>query len=85
MKTQIEYEELAKLILNCAFEVHKELVPGLLESIYQVCLMEELIKKGLKVQCLAKLPVHYKGKKLERDFFIVILVEDIIIIELKSI
>jgi len=85
MKTQIEYEEIAKLILNCAFEVHKELGPGLLESVYQVCLIEELIKKGLKVQCQAKLPVHYKGKKLEKDFFIDILVEDIIIIELKSI
>lgn len=84
MKTQKEYEQIAKLILNCAFEVHKELGPGLLESVYEICLIEELSKKGLKVQSQVKLPVHYKGKKLEKDFFIDILVEDIIIIELKS-
>jgi GxxExxY protein len=84
MKTQKEYEQVAKVILNCAFEVHKELGPGLLESVYEVCLIEELIKNGLKAKSQVQLPVHYKGKILEKDFFIDILVEDIIIVELKA-
>ena len=82
--TKPEYERIGKLILDCAFEVHKELGPGLLESIYEVCLCEELENVGLKVRNQVYLPVHYKGKLLEKYFKIDILVENIIIVELKS-
>ncbi|NOU17695.1 MAG: GxxExxY protein [Bacteroidales bacterium] len=85
MKTQEEYEKIGKLILDCAFEVHKELGPGLLESVYEICLLEELRKKGLTVKNQLKLPVYYKGKELDKDFYIDILVEDCIVIELKSV
>jgi len=85
MKTQEEYEKIAKLILDCAFEVHRELGPGLLESVYEICLLEELRKKGLTVKSQVKLPIYYKGKELDKDFYIDILVEDCIIIELKSV
>jgi GxxExxY protein len=84
MLSQERYEELGKIILNCAFEVHKELGPGLLESIYEECFCEELRNKGIAVKNQVYLPVHYKGKKLDKNFRIDILVEDAIIIELKS-
>ena len=84
MKTQSEYESIAKSILDCAFEVHKQLGPGLLESVYEICLLEELRRKGLSVKNQVKLPVIYKGKELDKDFYIDVLVEDCIIIELKS-
>jgi len=50
MLTKDEYERIGKIILDCAFEVHKELGPGLLESIYEECLCEEIRNKGLKVE-----------------------------------
>jgi len=84
MKTKEEYEKLGKIILDCAFEVHKELGPGLLESVYEECLVMELRSKGLNVDNQVYLPVYYKGKKLDRFFKMDILVEKIIVLELKS-
>jgi GxxExxY protein len=85
MATREEYEKLGKMILDCAFEVHKELGPGLLESIYEECLCEEIRNKGMKVENQVYLPVYYKGKELDKYFRIDILVEDIIALELKSV
>lgn len=82
--TKQEYEAVAKLIVNSAFEVHKELGPGLLESVYQSCLIEELKSKGLDVLSQVSLPIYYKGKKLEKYYLIDLLVEDAIAIELKA-
>ena len=85
MATKEEYEKLGKVILDCAFEVHKELGPGLLESIYEECLCEELKNKGIKVENQVHLPVYYKGKKLNKYFRIDVVVENIIAVELKSV
>jgi len=85
MKTKEEYEKIGKTILDCAFEVHKELGPGLMESVYEECLCEELRNRGLKVENQVFLPINYKGKKLEKSFRIDVLVEDIIVLELKSV
>ena len=84
MLTKEEYERIGRIILDCAFEVHKELGPGLLESIYEECLCEEIRNKGLKVENQVYLPLVYKGKKLNKNFRIDILVEDAIILEIKS-
>ncbi len=85
MASKIEYEVFGKTILDCAFEVHKELGPGLLESIYEECLCEELRNRGIKVQNQVFLPVYYKGKLLKnKNFRVDVLVEDLIIVELKS-
>ena len=85
MASKIEYEVFGKAILDCAFEVHKELGPGLLESIYEECLCEELRDRGIKVQNQVFLPVYYKGKLLKnKNFRVDVLVEDMIIVELKS-
>jgi len=77
--------QIADKIIGAAIEVHRELGPGLLESVYEHCLMAELKKRGLHVQSQVKLPVIYKGEKLQKDFFIDILVENEIVIELKCV
>jgi len=83
---QKEYlNNLSGIILDCSIEVHKNLGPGLLESVYEVCLCKELSLRGIKFQRQLLLPVNYKGEKLDADYRIDILVEDVIIVELKSV
>jgi GxxExxY protein len=83
--TEEDYNKLTNLIIGSAIEVHKELGPGLLESVYEACLLDELQRKQIKTFHQVKLPIFYKGKELNKDFFIDILVENSIIIELKSV
>ncbi|MFV0589894.1 MAG: GxxExxY protein [Draconibacterium sp.] len=85
MLSKTEIEKVGKQIVDAAFEVHSELGPGLLESVYEICLVEELQSRGLLVERQVKLPVIYKGKELQKDFFIDILVEKEIVIELKAV
>jgi GxxExxY protein len=80
-----EIEDIGSKIVDAAYCVHKELGPGLLESVYECCLIEELKKRNLTVFSQMKLPVFYKGKQLEKEFIIDILVENEIIIELKAV
>jgi len=72
-------------ILDAAIEVHKILGPGLLESVYEECLIDELKNRNLNVQRQYPIPIVYKGKHLEKNFIIDILVEEEIIIELKTV
>lgn len=81
----MEYENLTKKIIGCAIEVHKELGPGLLESAYEECLAYELDKVELKVERQKPVPVVYKEIKLECGYRIDILVEDKIVLELKTV
>ncbi|MEZ4885738.1 MAG: GxxExxY protein [Chitinophagales bacterium] len=80
-----DYNYLSGKIIEAAIEVHRELGAGLLESVYEHCLVSELRDRGFKVLSQVKLPVYYKGKKLNKEFFIDILVEDAIIVELKCV
>ncbi len=77
--------EIAKEILNAAFEVHKAIGPGLLESAYQECLFYELNKRGLVVEKEKSLPVIFKDVKLTAGYRIDLLVNQRVIIELKSV
>ncbi|MFW5983068.1 MAG: GxxExxY protein [bacterium] len=72
-------------ILDSAYKVHSALGPGLLESSYQACLVYELKKKGLKVEVEKPLPLVYEEIKLECGYRIDILVENKVIIELKTV
>jgi GxxExxY protein len=72
-------------IIGCSIEVHKNLGPGLLESTYEECLFYELIHAGIAVVRQQKLPVVYKDISLDCGFRIDLLVEDQIIVELKSV
>lgn len=81
----MELNDLTEKIIGCAIKVHKVLGPGLLESAYEVCLVHELINAGLKAERQVALPVIYEGLRLDADYFIDILVEDTVVIELKSV
>lgn len=86
--TQIEIiteNDLSYIIRGCVFDVYNELGPGLLESIYEAALAYELREKGLNVKTQVGLPVKYKETQLDLGYRIDILVEDKVIIELKSI
>jgi GxxExxY protein len=78
--------DIATLILDAAFEIHKALGPGLLESVYEEALFYELTKnKGLQVDRQRSVPVVYKDVKLEIGFRADLIVENKVLIELKSI
>lgn len=85
MFSQAEYEEIGSKIVQASLEVYRELGPGLLESVYEICLAEELQSLHLYVERQVKLPVVYKGKILDKEFFIDILVERSFAIELKAV
>ena len=85
MKTQKEINNLAFSIIGCAIEVHKELGPGLLESIYEECFCEELSFRKLSYVRQAKIPVTYKNRELDLELRLDVLVEDLIVCELKAI
>jgi GxxExxY protein len=78
-------EEIFKSTLNCAFEVHKTLGPGLLESAYEECLFYELINAGIKVEKQKPLPLIYKDVKLDIGYRLDLLVEDSVIVEIKAV
>jgi GxxExxY protein len=81
-------EEINKItgkILDCAYKVHTELGPGLLESAYEECLCYELIQSGLKAEKQKPLPLIYHEVKMEIGYRIDILVEDQVVIEIKSV
>lgn len=85
MHTQKSINQLVFDIVGCAIEVHRNLGPGLLESIYELCLIEELKQNGFKVESQVKIPVFYKGKELNAEYRIDLLVNELIIVELKSV
>jgi GxxExxY protein len=80
-----QINNLSGIILDSAIEVHKILGPGLLESVYGICLCKELDLRNVKYKRQVSLPVEYKDEKLDADFRIDILVENEIIIKLKSV
>ncbi len=79
-----EYE-VSEKIIGCAIEVHKSLGPGLLESAYLECLFYELQLTGLKVEKQKPLPLIYKEVKLDAGYRLDLIVEDKVIIEIKSV
>jgi len=85
MITQKYINNIAYKIVGCAIEVHKHIGPGLLESVYESCLVEELRSIGLMVDTQVYLPVIYKGKDLGGLLRLDILVDDLIIVEIKSV
>ena len=78
-------EEIFKKILDCSFKVHTELGPGLLENAYEECLTYELKKFGLMVEKQKPLPLVYEGIKLDAGYRVDLLVENRIIVEIKSV
>jgi len=83
--TQNYLDSLTYQIIGAAIEVHKDLGPGLLESIYEKCLVQVLKEKGLTVSYQQKVPVFFHGIYLECELRYDIMVEDSIIVEIKAI
>ena len=82
----MEINEITSKIIRAALTVHNELGPGLLESVYQECLCIELKEMGLNVKEEVLVPVIYKGREITQDGFrIDLLVEDVVVVELKSV
>ncbi len=79
------YEELTDKIIRAAIEVHKILGPGLLESAYEECFVYELIKMGLNIKQQLLIPIKYKDIKLKTNYRLDLLVEDKVIVELKTV
>ena len=73
------------IVIGAAMKVHSVLGPGLLESVYQACLAHELRKRGLRVDEQVEVPVIYDGVRLDVGFRIDLLVEGVIVVELKAI
>ncbi len=81
----MEFEQLSKRVIGCAIEVHRELGPGLLESTYEKCLVHELRMHNIQCKSQVTLPVKYKGIHLNAEYRIDLIVENNLIIELKSV
>jgi GxxExxY protein len=77
--------EISEKIIGCAIQVHRELGPGLLESSYEECLYYELMQSGLYVEKQKPLPLVYKEVKLDCGYRIDLLIENKVIVEVKSV
>lgn len=78
-------EKIGKIIVNSAFKVHKQLGPGLLERVYEVCLAHEIAKAGLDVKRQVEIPIVYDEIEFSEGLRLDLLVEDSIIIEIKAV
>jgi len=78
-------EVIARKIVDAAYTVHKELGPGLLEKVYEVCFCHELSKRGAKYQRQVDIPIVYNGMTFDEGLRLDVLVEDLIICELKAV
>ena len=81
----MEFDELSGKVIGCAIEVHKNLGPGLLEWAYERCLSYELTVANLRHETQKELPIDYKGLKLDTGYRIDLIVENGVIVELKSV
>jgi GxxExxY protein len=77
--------QLTERVIGLAIEVHKQLGPGLLESVYEECLCFELSEAGIPVQRQVKVPIVYRGRRLDDGFRADIVVNDELIVEIKSV
>ena len=80
----VEVDNLAKKIVDAAYKVHAALGPGLLESVYEKCLVQEFKLRGIKFRQQVDLPIIYEGIKIDAGLRLDIIVEECIIIEVKS-
>ena len=78
-------EKIATAVVNAAYKVHKNLGPGLLERVYEVCFVHELEKMGYKCKRQIPVPIYYDDKMFEEGFRLDVLVENLVICELKAV
>ena len=81
----MKLNEISGTVIDAAMKVHSRLGPGLLENAYEACLLHELRKCDLQIQSQVLLPVHYDNVKIDIGYRLDLLVEDSVIVELKSV
>lgn len=81
----MDENEIGKIVVDAAVQVHRELGPGLLETVYEVVLAKELEQRGLKIARQVPVPVVYRGIRFDEGFRADIIVEGMVILELKSV
>jgi len=81
----MDFDPISQKVLGCAIEVHRTLGPGLLETVYEKALAQELTDAGLRFAAQVQLPVIYKGRDLGCGFRIDLLVENSVVVELKTV
>ena len=81
----MELDRLARIAVDCGFQLHKEIGPGLLESVYEILLAEELAQRGLTIRRQVSVPVRYKSVVIDNAFKADLLIEERLLIELKSV
>ena len=82
---EVPEDVLARRIIGAAIEVHRQLGPGLLESVYEACLYFELVAQGIAVRRQVEIPVLYKGNRIDCAFRMDLLADELVVIELKSV
>src|SRR4051794_12133873 len=80
-----ETERIAAQVMDAAFKVHRALGPGLLESVYEICLCHELAKKGIPFERQVSMPVVYDGVRLDAGLRLDLIVAEVVIVELKAV
>lgn len=81
----MDAQTVSRAVITAAMKVHSKLGPGLLESAYEACLAHELLKNGVECETQVALPVVYDGVKLDVGYRIDLLVEDVLVVELKAV
>jgi len=81
----VDIEKLASIVIDCGFHLHKNLGPGLLESVYEAIMADQLTRRGLHVQRQAAIPIKYDGIELPEGFRADLLIEGVLLVELKSV
>ena len=85
MTEKEKLNQITEAVIGAAVDIHRTLGPGLLESAYEACLVFELVEHGLKIEQQKPLPVVYRGVKLDCGYRLDILIEESVIVEVKSI
>ena len=80
-----EVNQIGRAVMDAAFAVHRELGPGLLESVYEHCLARDLVRAGLQVDRQVAVPVTYRDERIDAGFRLDLLVERQVVVEIKSI
>ncbi|WP_038052626.1 GxxExxY protein [Thioalkalivibrio sp. ALJ1] len=81
----MEFDPISREVIGAAIEVHRELGPGLMESVYERCLAHELRQRGIECETQVPMPVAYKGETIEAGYRIDLLVRQCLMVELKSV
>ena len=77
--------EIGTIVIDCALDIHKELGPGLCETVYEVVLAQEIQRRGLRVKRQVPIPIEFRGLKFDEAFKADIIVDEKVILELKSV